>query len=607
MINRSMMNLRLMILLVLLVFLSGCHQEEAKTENQNTLRETVIKLIDRADEFLAINSDSSIWFAQQAVNLSQQLRNEQTIHALILLSKAHYNRGELYESLKYLISTHELAIAEGITATLPDIVNMQGNIYGSLGQYDKATEYYLQVLKMLENSDQKNELARAYNNLGLIYYRMGQVKKAEIYHKHAFGIWEEEGNERGLASSYTNLAYIYAYKGAYEQALDYFRKAQEIYEARKNVRRYANTFINIGAVYVDMGNYSKALELFDRSLPLSKKGHFNDIYADGLNKKGWALYKLKRYQEAIKTLEEGMDIAVGIKDPSLINELNLRLTEVYAGMGDYRIALSYFKKWSEIKDSIFRDKRAEYISLFEVMYKTEAKERRIRVLEEVNKRKEWILWSSLVLAFLLVVVIILLSNRYRMRLRYHDQQRKLEEQTLQGKQLEIALEKSRNEQLEAENRLQEEENQRLQMEIQHRHSELSSVTLHLYQKNESLSHISREVEKLLETTSDGSRQTLRGIRQLINKNLNLDEDWNQFRIYFDQVHHGFIERLKKQYPGLTTNDLRHCSFIRMNLSTSEISNLMHISPESVQKSRVRLKKKLNLSKSEDLYEYIIRY
>lgn len=78
-------------------------------------------------------------------------------------------------------------------------------------------------------------------------------------------------------------------------------------------------------------------------------------------------------------------------------------------------------------------------------------------------------------------------------------------------------------------------------------------------------------------------------------------------MYFNQVHHGFIERLNQNFPSLTNHDLRHCSYIRMNLSTKEISRLLNINPTSVQKSRVRLKKKLNLGQDEDLYEFLLHY
>ncbi|MFP4047917.1 MAG: transcriptional regulator, partial [Bacteroidales bacterium] len=69
----------------------------------------------------------------------------------------------------------------------------------------------------------------------------------------------------------------------------------------------------------------------------------------------------------------------------------------------------------------------------------------------------------------------------------------------------------------------------------------------------------------------------------------------------------FKKRLKIQYPHLTHKDLTHCCLIRMNLSTEETARYFNINPTSVQKKRVRLKKKLNLSKKADLTEFLFLF
>ena len=97
------------------------------------------------------------------------------------------------------------------------------------------------------------------------------------------------------------------------------------------------------------------------------------------------------------------------------------------------------------------------------------------------------------------------------------------------------------------------------------------------------------------------------LKRSINRNLKLDEDWNRFKIHFDQVHHGFFEKLTANFPAISGQDLRHCAYIKMNLSTKEISRLMNIHPTSVQKARVRLKKKLLLNKEDNLFDFILKY
>ena len=70
---------------------------------------------------------------------------------------------------------------------------------------------------------------------------------------------------------------------------------------------------------------------------------------------------------------------------------------------------------------------------------------------------------------------------------------------------------------------------------------------------------------------------------------------------------GFRKRLSERYPHLTQHNLKHCTLIRMNFTTKEIAEYFHVSPASVQRARVRLKKKLNLPKEESLFHFLFHF
>ncbi len=55
---------------------------------------------------------------------------------------------------------------------------------------------------------------------------------------------------------------------------------------------------------------------------------------------------------------------------------------------------------------------------------------------------------------------------------------------------------------------------------------------------------------------------------------------------------------------MTEKEIRLASFLKMNLSTKEIASILNVMPDSVLKSKYRLKKKLNLEKDESLYQYL---
>jgi ligand-binding sensor domain-containing protein/DNA-binding CsgD family transcriptional regulator len=149
--------------------------------------------------------------------------------------------------------------------------------------------------------------------------------------------------------------------------------------------------------------------------------------------------------------------------------------------------------------------------------------------------------------------------------------------------------------------------EKLESEVLHKNQELALATMHLVQKGEILTTIQEALEKAIEKKQ--STQTLHeDIRRIIRTmqfDTQLDEDWEHFAIHFDSVHGDFLKRLREQYPQTSPNDLRLCAYLRMNLSTKEIANLLNISVRGVEGSRYRLRKKLGLPGDANLVEIMM--
>jgi DNA-binding CsgD family transcriptional regulator len=67
-----------------------------------------------------------------------------------------------------------------------------------------------------------------------------------------------------------------------------------------------------------------------------------------------------------------------------------------------------------------------------------------------------------------------------------------------------------------------------------------------------------------------------------------------------------MESLKQHHPDLTTNDTRLAALIKINLSQSNMAELLNITSESVRKARYRMAKKMNLESDQEMVDYIVR-
>ena len=153
------------------------------------------------------------------------------------------------------------------------------------------------------------------------------------------------------------------------------------------------------------------------------------------------------------------------------------------------------------------------------------------------------------------------------------------------------------------NRLQHE---KLESEIRHKNKELATSTMHIVSKNEFIGEIKQHLNSIMkEKPVRGVSKELNKIIKEIDQNIATDKDWEQFQIHFDRVHGDFSKRIKAAYPNLSPQEMKLCAYLRLNLSTKEIAQLMHISVRGVEISRYRLRKKLELERQDNLLDFIL--
>lgn len=144
-----------------------------------------------------------------------------------------------------------------------------------------------------------------------------------------------------------------------------------------------------------------------------------------------------------------------------------------------------------------------------------------------------------------------------------------------------------------------ENNKRMDIELEHREKEITKSAMRIVRYNEILEDLNTEIEKL----EYKDKKNLIGVISRIRKALNKEADWENFETKFDSIHNDFFKTIQKKYPNLTQAELKHLAYIRMNLSSAEISNLMEVKTESLRTLRYRLKKKLNLNEDIDLRDF----
>jgi FixJ family two-component response regulator len=158
--------------------------------------------------------------------------------------------------------------------------------------------------------------------------------------------------------------------------------------------------------------------------------------------------------------------------------------------------------------------------------------------------------------------------------------------------------------LEQELKLAKLKEQELLCELEYKTKSLTTYALSMVQKNEMLREVKENVELLLKKP-DNQSEHAKKLTRTIEFELTLDKDWDEFKMYFQEVQTDFFPRLKERFPDLTAADLKLCALVKLNLSMKQTAAVLRISPDSVKVARHRLKKKFNLPTVENLNSFVM--
>lgn len=160
--------------------------------------------------------------------------------------------------------------------------------------------------------------------------------------------------------------------------------------------------------------------------------------------------------------------------------------------------------------------------------------------------------------------------------------------------------------LEQQKIITEQEKQLLEAELATKTKELANLALDAYSKQ-------RVIESLRETMQEHRRKGKIDTREVDTLIRRIDSDagdkefWAIFQNNFDLIHEHFFRNLRKEYPQLTSSDLKFCALLRLNMSTKDIAKFTNMSVRGVETARYRLRKRMNIPTETSIVKFLIDF
>ena len=128
--------------------------------------------------------------------------------------------------IKHRISAISLAKKNQQWDSYFDLTLSLGNYYGQLGLYQKKLRRLLSLEAQIEHIKKENR-GLLLNNLGAAYDSLGEYQKAIDYYEQALSMDKEYYGERNpkVATRLNNLGLAYDSLGEYQKAIEYYKQA----------------------------------------------------------------------------------------------------------------------------------------------------------------------------------------------------------------------------------------------------------------------------------------------------------------------------------------------------------------------------------------------
>ncbi len=535
---------------------------KAQLSTEPDSKRKVDLLLQFSEEIQFSDPGQSLIAANEAYTLSERLNYPQgKLQSYLRLSSLNWGVSDFSAAMEYanqaLVLANKLDLREEKAKSLRTI----GVIFTSLGEHQKSAEYFFESLRIFEQQSDSDGMAKAYNSIGNAYSAQDDVEKATEYYGKSLEIARRRNNPVGISGALNNIAMTYINTGNYDETKLMLLEAVRI--NREIGMKYweAINYLNLGDICVKQEIYDSAYYYFKESEQLLK--NLNNIPILAQNHLSMSNYFMvqedwsQATDYALQTLDNGKEHAL----PELVKDASKALSDIYLLTGDTTQAFHYLKQFHDLKDSLGAQNNITRIAQLELLHNFDKQNQE----RKYQNQKQRFIYSLIILIiiFLALAGIFVLIARHRISIKNEALLR-----------------------------------QKLSNELEMNQKELMLSVMSLMKKNEILTNITSKLK--LEQKKAEQEETKVVIRKIVRelKKTGEAEVWQELETRFKQVHSDFYQNLLEQHPDLTPNELKLCAFMRLNLSTKDVSELTGQRTASIEMARSRLRKKLGISHSQ---------
>ncbi|MDG2330619.1 MAG: hypothetical protein P8M05_03405 [Flavobacteriales bacterium] len=524
----------------------------------------------------------------------QNLRNTE-IEEILVWSKQNANLDleTAFDTLSYAVDE---CLAKGDDRSLAEVYTVLGRMMvDKFKSFEQAREYAEKIHDLGVKTNDPEILAKYHNTLGE-YYHFEHINVelafAEFEKSRSILLENQLPLSAGLLNNY-GLHYLTDNKA--DSALLYMKRARARFvdvDSHHEAGFLITNALNTGVCYIYLGKPDSAEYCFQNGVELANADGTESDRIGTYTYLGIYYQENNRIDEALSTLKKGEELiswqaSFGTK--ALLYE---GISLCHESLGNYKAAYHYKALQNKYNDSIQLTGLKEQAFANQYITKLDSveHEKAILLLEnQVNEQRrisneqEYRSRITLIVASGCVVILLLIFVLYRI-----------------NKSRKFNLITAENERLEKEQFQKTSE-----IEILKKENALMVASAEISIRKNEMNSIKSKLEEHIDSSPDPEFDNL---RKFLNKIKHAEKNQDQLvhiDAMLDYSNGPFFKVIREKHPNLTSDDIRLCALLRLNITPGDLAQIFNISISSIRTKKYRLKKKLKLDGEASVENYLV--
>jgi signal transduction histidine kinase len=427
------MPIRSHIIQVLYLFLTLMNLSEISADDKPQVRpiltpdrQKIEKLIVKARYLATIKSDSCLVFANEAMRLARANSSPALeAEAVDILGNYYFDIEQYQEALGYFNKLFTLYTSTGDSLKKAYTYNLSGLSCYNLGEYDNAINFYERAIRLALDANDNILLAKCYQNTGILYAELNMSDDAMNYYQKALNLHRINKNRLDEAGVLQNIGIIYSNGKKYRDALGYYLSSLKIFNELQDTLSMAILYLSLGTLYEDQTDYDRALGYYNKALTTFLKEKYNMGIAYCYLSLGTVYRKTGSPQRSIELLQQSLQYSRMISLVENEVDCHQELANAHYALGDYLSAYEELNDYKKLHDSIYNENIQKLVAEKETRITAQLKDKEIEFLTKERERvvKDMVRRTIASIAIVtLTFIVIVVSVYYSRTLKRANQQ-----------------------------------------------------------------------------------------------------------------------------------------------------------------------------------------